>query len=88
MLAIGDRWHLTEIKKPVKQVRFRAGMARIVILYATAEGDTAPVAERMAQRLREQGYTVESLRACGRRHRYRRLARDVDPALSPHLKTA
>lgn len=38
-------------------------MARVLILYATTEGHTARVAERIAQRLREQGRAVEMLRA-------------------------
>jgi menaquinone-dependent protoporphyrinogen oxidase len=38
-------------------------MARVLILYATTEGHTARVAERIAQRLRDKGHRVESQRA-------------------------
>jgi menaquinone-dependent protoporphyrinogen oxidase len=63
MLAIGDRRYLTDIKKPVKQARFHVGMAQVLILYATTEGHTVRVAERMAQGLRAQGHEVQALRA-------------------------
>jgi len=63
MLAIGQPPYLTDIKRPVKRMMFHACMARVLILYATTEGHTARVAERMAQRLREQGNTVKALRA-------------------------
>ena len=42
---------------------FPASMARVLILYATVEGQTARVAARIAQRLRERGHAVESRRA-------------------------
>ena len=38
-------------------------MPRILILYATVEGQTARIAERIAQRLRGQGHTAETHRA-------------------------
>jgi menaquinone-dependent protoporphyrinogen oxidase len=38
-------------------------MARVLILYATTEGHTARVAERIAKRLRDKGHRVESRRA-------------------------
>ncbi len=38
-------------------------MSRILILYATTEGHTARIAERIAQRLRQIGHTVETQRA-------------------------
>jgi menaquinone-dependent protoporphyrinogen oxidase len=38
-------------------------MPRVVILYATTEGQTARIAERIAQRLRDKGHTVETHRA-------------------------
>ena len=63
MLAIRQPPYLTDIKRPVKRMMFHVRMARVLILYATTEGHTARVAERMAQRLREQGHAVEALRA-------------------------
>jgi menaquinone-dependent protoporphyrinogen oxidase len=38
-------------------------MSRTLILYATTEGHTARIAERIAQRLRDKGHTVETHRA-------------------------
>lgn len=38
-------------------------MSRILILYATTEGHTACIVERIAQRLRHAGYSVETQRA-------------------------
>jgi len=73
MLANGASRHLTDIKRPVLQMMFHPCMARVLILYATTEGHTARVAERMAQRLREQGHAVEALRAERR-------------AMQPHLE--
>lgn len=63
MLAIGASRRLTDIKRPVLQMMFHLCMARVLILYATTEGHTARVAERMAQSLREQGHAVQALRA-------------------------
>jgi menaquinone-dependent protoporphyrinogen oxidase len=54
---------LIDIKRPVKQLVFSAPMARVLILYATTEGHTARVAERIATRLRDKGHRVESQRA-------------------------
>jgi menaquinone-dependent protoporphyrinogen oxidase len=38
-------------------------MSRTLILYATTEGHTARIVERIAQRLRDKGHTVETHRA-------------------------
>ena len=38
-------------------------MSRVLIFYATTEGHTARIAERIAQRLRDIGHTVETHRA-------------------------
>lgn len=38
-------------------------MSRVLILYATTEGHTAHIAERIAQRLRDKGHAVETHRA-------------------------
>ena len=38
-------------------------MSRILLLYATVEGQTARIAERIAHTLREKGYSVEMLPA-------------------------
>ena len=38
-------------------------MARVLIFYATSEGHTARVAERIAKRLQDRGHRVESQRA-------------------------
>jgi menaquinone-dependent protoporphyrinogen oxidase len=38
-------------------------MSRTLILYATTEGHTARIVERIAQRLRDKGHTVEAHRA-------------------------
>lgn len=48
-------------------------MPRVLILYATTEGQTARIAERIAQRLRDKGHTVET-------HRADAIPADVDPA--------
>ena len=41
-------------------------MSSILILYTSIEGQTARIAERMAQTLRELGHSVETTRADGR----------------------
>lgn len=38
-------------------------MPRVLILYATTEGQTARIVERIAQRLRDKRHTVETHRA-------------------------
>jgi len=63
MLAIGQPPYLTDIKRPVKRMMFHACMARVLILYATTEGHTARVAERIAKRLQDRGHRVEWRRA-------------------------
>jgi menaquinone-dependent protoporphyrinogen oxidase len=59
MLAIGQPPYLTDIKRPVKRMMFHACMARVLILYATTEGHTARVAQRIAKRLQDRGHRVE-----------------------------
>jgi menaquinone-dependent protoporphyrinogen oxidase len=54
---------LIDINRPVKQLVFSVPMARVLILYATTEGHTARVAERIAKRLQDKGHHVESQRA-------------------------
>ena len=54
---------MIDINRPVKQLVFSVAMARVLILYATSEGHTARVAERVATRLRNKGHRVESQRA-------------------------
>jgi menaquinone-dependent protoporphyrinogen oxidase len=54
---------LIDINRPVKRLVFSVPMARVLILYATTEGHTARVAERIATRLRDKGHRVESQRA-------------------------
>jgi menaquinone-dependent protoporphyrinogen oxidase len=48
-------------------------MSRTLILYATTEGHTARIVERIAQRLRDKGHTVET-------HRADEIPAGVDPA--------
>ena len=38
-------------------------MPRVLVLYVTTEGQTARIAERIAQRLRDKGHTVDAHRA-------------------------
>jgi len=40
------------------------GMSRALILYASTEGQTARIAERIAQKLRDEGHAAETLAAC------------------------
>ncbi|HEX9764216.1 MAG TPA: menaquinone-dependent protoporphyrinogen IX dehydrogenase [Candidatus Acidoferrales bacterium] len=54
---------MIDINRPVKRLVFSVPMARVLILYATTEGHTARVAERIAKRLRDKGHRVESQRA-------------------------
>jgi menaquinone-dependent protoporphyrinogen oxidase len=52
-----------QVKRQIGYRCFRAAMARVLIFYATTEGHTARVAERIAKRLRDKGHRVESQRA-------------------------
>lgn len=47
-------------------------MSRVLILYATTEGHTAKITQRIAQRLQALGHTVET-------HRVDAVPADLDP---------
>ena len=52
-----------QVKWQIERRCFRTAMARVLIFYATSEGYTGRVAERIAKRLQDQGHRVESQRA-------------------------
>jgi menaquinone-dependent protoporphyrinogen oxidase len=54
---------LTQINRDVNRVMFPASMARVLMLHATVEGQTARIAARIAQHLRHRGHVLEEHRA-------------------------